>query len=192
MDDDLKEADIESGSNGLEIDGFEGVLALLNYNLPRDRFEENLKYPGYPCLDFHVVADLESLAARNMDVIGRYRGDDVLSDDYATFIEACLSKCLECHIKCNRTLSGLLPIDARVAPLPTRWSYTALSHRWALETKLCCTTTNNDAARQFESLWLERLPAIFRDILNLARRLKVQYVWIDTLCIIQHGDNGDD
>jgi hypothetical protein len=36
------------------------------------------------------------------------------------------------------------------------------------------------------------LPKTFLDALDLARRLGVKYVWIDSLCIIQHGDNGDD
>lgn len=36
------------------------------------------------------------------------------------------------------------------------------------------------------------LPKTFLHTLDLARRLGAKYVWIDSLCIIQHGDDGDD
>jgi len=33
---------------------------------------------------------------------------------------------------------------------------------------------------------------VSQDTMKFARRLGIQYLWIDALCIIQEGDNGDD
>jgi hypothetical protein len=103
-------------------------------------------------------------------------------------------------------------IDARRAPLPTRClevsadgfrlketssetgPYIALSHRWTPETELGSTTTANVALRLQENgdKWQESLPATFLDAMTLARQLGIQYVWIDSLCIIRTGDGGHD
>ncbi|XXG98940.1 hypothetical protein Hte_005273 [Hypoxylon texense] len=107
---------------------------------------------------------------------------------------------------------GRHSINARLTPLPTRCvevlkdtfrlketglemgAYLALSHRWAPETESISTTTDNIALRLQETgdQWPEQLSATFLDILKLARQLAVQYVWIDSLCIIQNGDDGND
>jgi hypothetical protein len=158
----------------------------------------------------HVRLLPDSPAARNNDVLGRYPGEDAKSDDYITIIKAWLQTC-QSHTRCCQTISGRRSINARRAPLPTRCvevlargfrlretgsetgSYIALSHRWTSETELCCTTTENiDARRERNADWLQTLPKTFLDALDFARRLGVKYVWVDSLCIIQHGDNGDD
>ncbi|KAF6789082.1 heterokaryon incompatibility protein [Colletotrichum sojae] len=36
------------------------------------------------------------------------------------------------------------------------------------------------------------LPEVFRDAIHVARELGLSYIWIDALCIIQHGDDGQD
>ncbi|KIM98779.1 hypothetical protein OIDMADRAFT_128442 [Oidiodendron maius Zn] len=40
--------------------------------------------------------------------------------------------------------------------------------------------------------WTRDLPKTFLDVIDLACRLTVKYVWIDSLCIIQAGDDGVD
>lgn len=158
----------------------------------------------------HVSWPLDSPAARNNDVSGRYVGEDARSDDYINLIKARLEIC-QAHSKCCLTMSGRRHIDARQAPLPTRCievsegqlrlretgiemgSYIALSHRWTPDAELYCTTTKNIHARRGgDATWGQRLPKTFRDTIDLAWRLGVRYIWIDSLCIIQHGDNGDD
>jgi hypothetical protein len=39
---------------------------------------------------------------------------------------------------------------------------------------------------------LEQFPANFRDAVSIARDLKIPYLWMDSLCIIQEGDGGTD
>jgi len=147
----------------------------------------------------------------NNDVLGRYPGEDARSDDHVKIIKAWLQSCQSHHTKCCQTISGLRSINAGKAPLPTRCvevrggryrlretsskvgSYIALSHRWTPDTELCCTTTENIAVRRRGNAdWWQMMPKTFLNTLDLARRLGVKYVWIDSLCIIQRGDNGDD
>jgi hypothetical protein len=47
-------------------------------------------------------------------------------------------------------------------------------------------TTSQSLARHNESISAEDLPQTFRDFIEIARRLRVRYVWIDSLCIIQN------
>jgi hypothetical protein len=71
--------------------------------------------------------------------------------------------------------------------------YIALSHCWGKlkpnEVPLYCTTRENIGDRQV-GFSIANLPLTFRDAVKLARCLEVQYLWIDSLCIIQ-GKDGD-
>lgn len=147
----------------------------------------------------------------NRDICGRYPGENILSEDYTRMIFGCLQNCLS-HPKCCQTMSGSKSIIAIQAPLPTRCveilergfrlsetgselgAYITLSHRWMTpETALCSTTTGNIQSRkETGGNWWRDLPKVFLDTLDLARRLRVKYVWIDSLCIIQKGDGGFD
>lgn len=67
--------------------------------------------------------------------------------------------------------------------------YLALSHRWgsppnSLEGKIVCTDRNN-IDRLCRGLDDSELPPMFLDAILIARELKVEYLWIDSLCIIQ-------
>lgn len=60
-----------------------------------------------------------------------------------------------------------------------------LSHRWeGLITETVSTTFQNVAER-FKSLDSNILPLIFVDAVQVAYQLEVNYLWIDSLCIIQ-------
>jgi hypothetical protein len=61
--------------------------------------------------------------------------------------------------------------------------YMTLSHKWqaASMPKLL---KHNTAAMQ-EGLQLDTLPQTFRDAILVTEALKIQYLWIDALCIIQ-------
>ncbi|RDW75138.1 hypothetical protein BP6252_06280 [Coleophoma cylindrospora] len=71
--------------------------------------------------------------------------------------------------------------------------YVALSHCWG-ETDpdrrpSHCTTRENLETRQ-KGFRLSELPKTFRDAITITRQLGIQYLWIDSLCIIQ-GPDGD-
>ncbi|KUJ11028.1 HET-domain-containing protein [Mollisia scopiformis] len=157
---------------------------------------------------FHVAADPGSCAAINGDVVGRYYGGKSVSDERLQGVRNWLDRCLK-HPGCCKILSGTEDIDARDAPLPTRCieikggkivlqetsdlrgTYVTLSHRWNSSTELCITTMSNLADRQKE-VDVSCLSKIFQDAISVTRGLGVRYLWIDSLCIIQKGDNYDD
>lgn len=67
--------------------------------------------------------------------------------------------------------------------------YLALSHRWGEhpptenDPQFCTTDHNIDARlREFN---ISDLPKTFRDAVRVARELRIEYLWIDSLCIIQ-------
>jgi hypothetical protein len=67
--------------------------------------------------------------------------------------------------------------------------YAALSHRWgnhppSADDPQFCTTDGNLIAR-LDGFSLSELPKTFRDAVRVTRELNVEYLWIDSLCIIQ-------
>jgi Heterokaryon incompatibility protein (HET) len=109
-----------------------------------------------------------------------------------------LSTCQESHANCWQLSTP---------PLPTRvidvglWGndprlfisngapgrYLALSHRWGamdLQRKMLV-TTGATLPRHLEGIALDRFPATFRQAIEVCRALKIQYIWIDSLCIAQ-------
>ncbi|KAI0904482.1 heterokaryon incompatibility protein-domain-containing protein [Ustulina deusta] len=71
--------------------------------------------------------------------------------------------------------------------------YIALSHCWGQSDPdrhpLHCTIEDNVERRQ-SGFKLSELPKTFRDAIEVTRELDVQYLWIDSICIIQ--DRRDD
>lgn len=68
--------------------------------------------------------------------------------------------------------------------------YITLSHKWGNGDFLrLCTNNVFDLEK---GLPINRLRKTFQDTLTVAQRLDIPYVWIDSLCIIQFGDNHED
>jgi len=68
-----------------------------------------------------------------------------------------------------------------------RMKYVALSHCWGLkpgEKPGFCTTEDNIEAR-LEGFSFSKLPKTFQDAVRVTRELGIQYLWIDSICIIQ-------
>ncbi|KAF4441591.1 heterokaryon incompatibility protein [Fusarium austroafricanum] len=71
---------------------------------------------------------------------------------------------------------------------PSDASYAALSHCWGSVQPL---TLNSSTKHQLEEgLPLEAFPQTFKDAFWLIQQLKIPYIWIDSLCIVQ--DDNDD
>ncbi|KAF2280703.1 HET-domain-containing protein [Westerdykella ornata] len=156
-----------------------------------------------------IAADPGSPAVLNGDIVGRYIGNDPSSaSHYETarnWLQACSS-----HSKCNQRVSGSVQIDPYHSPLPTRvveitrennqqrlylrqteglnGAYITLTHRWNEFTGKCITTTSNYEERLLGGDFGE-LPQLFRDALTIAEKLNIKFIWIDSICIIQQGDN---
>ena len=66
--------------------------------------------------------------------------------------------------------------------------YVALSHCWGQESSF--KTTKETYPLRKQSMSLKEMPETFRDAILMTRNLGIQYLWIDSLCIIQD-DIGD-
>ncbi|KAM0521264.1 hypothetical protein ACHAPE_002740 [Trichoderma viride] len=69
-------------------------------------------------------------------------------------------------------------------------SYAALSHRWTKETPTKSLLTTNLLDRKQNGMPMTSLPEMMQDAVSVLRRLGIEYVWIDCLCIVQ--DDKDD
>ena len=117
-------------------------------------------------------------------------------------IKQLLGECNANHQNCSRNLKFGLPrrvifvgaamnID-KVRLYETKPdqqdSYIALSHCWGRAHKPSTTTVENIASR-LEGIPWEQIPKTFQDAISVARGLGIEYIWIDSLCIIQNSES---
>lgn len=108
-----------------------------------------------------------------------------------------LETCINSHEKCRLDWSQESELPKRVIDVggSTRLprlchavdlapaKYVALSHCWGGHVPL--TTTQGTLAARQGGIELDSLPKTFRDAIMVTRALDLQYIWIDSLCIIQ-------
>lgn len=73
--------------------------------------------------------------------------------------------------------------------------YIALSHCWGelpIEDKKQFCTTQDNIVQRLGGFSISALPKTFQDAVKVTRELRVPYLWIDSLCIIQYEDNKED
>ena len=73
--------------------------------------------------------------------------------------------------------------------------YIALSHCWGelpIEDKKQFCTTQDNIVQRLRGFSISDLPKTFQDAVKVTRELRVPYLWIDSLCIIQYEDNEED
>jgi hypothetical protein len=70
-----------------------------------------------------------------------------------------------------------------------RVHYLALSYCWG-SSGVSLTTTHDTLSSRRSFIAFDSMPQAFQDAVQVARTLGIQYLWIDSLCIIQ-GDKGD-
>ncbi|KAI1212505.1 HET-domain-containing protein [Annulohypoxylon truncatum] len=159
-------------------------------------------YHLYALLDFcfYIVPHVSSMNL-NLD-IGSNTGDEVTWD----IIRGWLDECLEKHTRCNqKNITDYVP--SRLVKLndttgePTfcvvekcqvdpQSPYLTLSHRWGESSQLRLKLTRSTSERLSREQLCRTLPKTFRDASEVARRLKICYLWIDSLCIFQ--DSAED
>ncbi len=123
---------------------------------------------------------------------------ELYSSSDATFqtISSWLGECCTSHTACRRPAA--LPMPSRVLDLGTsserrvrlitsegkRGQWVALSHAWG-DFQPIITTKETLPVHQAGIKWSE-LPPTFQDTIFITRKLGLQYLWIDSLCIIQN------
>ena len=134
-------------------------------------------------------------------VKGRPRLADAGSEQAFNLVSRWVEACRQRHPECNQTLTGLaLPevssLPARVLDLAndairlfvtngTKGRYMALSYCWGPPARPPLKTTRDTLTQHLHAIPWDKMPNTFRDAVSVARRLGFQYLWIDSLCIIQ-------
>jgi hypothetical protein len=130
-------------------------------------------------------------------------GDSTASPYSWALIQRWLAQCRHFHSAYNSTvdsswvLTRLLDIGAsngasnvRLQIMPPSYAsaasrYVTLSHRWGLARSLQVKLTQGNLAALCNGIALAELLPTFKDAIQATRRLGLQYLWIDSLCIIQ-------
>lgn len=120
----------------------------------------------------------------------------------ATFgtIKSWLRDCICNHAQCNPTTTSptKLPtrlLDLRAGQIMLRENiqgpavYACLSHCWGPVQDIIKTTTTTIEAFKID-IPESSLPKTFKDTVKICRRLRIHFLWIDSLCIIQ--DSAED
>jgi hypothetical protein len=121
------------------------------------------------------------------------------SPEAFSLARAWIHDCMRNHRVCTRPSKAILPprlIDVGLqcgSPEPRlvecirsrqiEGHYVTLSHCWGTDTHFVLTTANVELCK--EKLPIELLPATFRDTITATRNLGFQFLWIDSLCILQ-------
>lgn len=133
---------------------------------------------------------------RNIAELGREVPQRPDSKASFQFLKTCYQTCHNEHVECRQD-QAMLPkrvIDVSavpyrlVEPAPgTRGLYAALSYKWS-DWKSFTTRETYESVKQ--SIPNESLPVLFQDAILVCRSLGIDYIWIDSACIIQ-GDEHD-
>ncbi|KAF2446682.1 HET-domain-containing protein [Karstenula rhodostoma CBS 690.94] len=162
-------------------------------------------------LDFSVTAAVGSLAATSGDVFGTKPLLEAPASDTLSKLTGWFNECASGHEKC-RQYNDTGTTAATKPKLPTRIldirfhqdvavvclieshglraDYATLSYRWGPPEKQPLRTTKGTLSQHLAGIQLSQLPRTFQDAVSIARAVNLQYLWIDSLCIIQ--DDLDD
>ena len=140
-----------------------------------------------------MQADASEIGA----LIGRQLWLDGSIDNTFPNIKNWLDVCVSQHAECSLSLDTPLPrLPKRVIDVGNESKgprlrksdnlsglYATLSHRWGDSSPL--TTTKATLKNRLQGIPLSSLPRTFQDAVLITRQLGLQYLWIDSLCIIQ-------
>lgn len=129
---------------------------------------------------------------------GRKRYADLRDSDCYGEITMAINDCILNHPDCRPSANSARPnrlveipaedgIPIQILHAPVDVEYAALSHCWGTEPLR--RLLKADGAGEVSVAWGD-LPKSFRDACAVARSLFLQYIWIDSLCIVQ--DDSDD
>ncbi|KAH8197000.1 hypothetical protein TruAng_008820 [Truncatella angustata] len=112
-----------------------------------------------------------------------------------------LDDCLQSHEQCRNKKHYAMPTRllsignsttklVETAALQTAPRYATLSYRWGDQQFTTLTSDNYDLF--LRGIANENLPQTFQDAIHIARRLGLDFIWIDALCIIQKQSDSHD
>ncbi|KAI1398613.1 heterokaryon incompatibility protein-domain-containing protein [Hypoxylon fuscum] len=71
-------------------------------------------------------------------------------------------------------------------------AFATLSYCWGIDPSFYNLTSKNEQEALNGETPLSNLPQTFRDAIRVCRKLHITYLWIDSICILQSGDDGED
>lgn len=116
-----------------------------------------------------------------------------------SFLADFLARCTNSHSLCQQR--GLRDFPRRVIDLGSdnasirlfepemnefTGCYVALSYCWGNSHPLA--TTQETISQRKSNIEWEHLPRTFQDAVTVSRRFNIQYIWVDSLCIIQDSE----
>jgi hypothetical protein len=170
-----------------------GVAQVISYH-PRGRLwvQRYASFAEYfmNVVDLFTVPDTTVL--RNIGVRGMTSGYTG-SDEALAFVQKQICLCVDSHLLCGGDEPRALPtriIDLRDSEVVrlcetknTPGRYAALSYCWGQDQNL--STTSATYRAHMNGISKERLPKTFMDAMDVCRRISIDFIWIDSLCIIQ-------
>ncbi|KAI0132659.1 heterokaryon incompatibility protein-domain-containing protein [Xylariales sp. AK1849] len=145
-------------------------------------------------IEFYFYSENESEALPKLGIRKPYLQNTDLETSF-NFMNDELQRCLREHKECPGLEDKPLPtrvlsigasdqdIIRLVEAKGKHAQYITLSHCWG--TKQPFKTTRDNLTDMTVSIGSEALPIVFQQAISIARRLKVAYIWIDSLCIVQ-------
>ncbi|KAI1331602.1 heterokaryon incompatibility protein [Xylariaceae sp. FL0255] len=177
--------------------------------------------PGSYLMDIVVLVDVEGargsehtgfyLLPRNTDdeikVPATELSPDTKSPDVLRLANKWLADCVANHPQCRNPvgIGSWYPtrlIDCGFPDKTSPWcrvvetssvsrgAYMTLSHHWGSQNRLQLTT--ECYTRFLDRISIAELPKLFQDAIYVVRAFGIQYLWIDSMCILQQGDDGTD
>lgn len=185
------------GNGDFEVGGW-GVL--LNVRSVGERINKDKGYGGLFILH-HTSEVMNGFGTRDHPAQSFLH---TWSAPHAELARYWLDQCLAKHVKCreskpNHIPTRLLCLDSagdtgcvrlyKTTDEDIGLGYCTLSHCWGGATDIL-TLTSQNITSLFNSIKIEHLPKTFRDAIEVTKALGLEYLWIDSLCIIQ--DSSDD
>ncbi|SPO04995.1 uncharacterized protein DNG_07680 [Cephalotrichum gorgonifer] len=124
---------------------------------------------------------------------GRHRYPEIEADECFEAMTLAINDCILNHADCRPPAIPIRParlvevpeepgMPIKVITTPEDAEYTALSHCWGTSPLLRLLKKAGSVPVIFG--W-DELPRSFQDVCKVTRKLNIQYVWIDSLCIVQ-------
>jgi hypothetical protein len=149
----------------------------------------------------HIGDELGHLAITTADcdkyISGRVHTSGHLSETYFSNIKRWFDDCGRTHSHCGDHSISTSKLPGRVIDVASAGGiarlidgsglvsrYATLSHCWGGATPIMTLTSN--LKQKMVGIPLADLPKTFREAVITCRVLRIPYLWIDSICIIQH------
>jgi len=154
----------------------------------------------------HLISELASLRGLPETCLPSRSDTNTGSSASMSRIKTWLDICTSSHPSCSQSGSQPPPLPTRVIAVGSRESskcylvsgdkksgyYATLSHCWGDPHNRPLLTTDQTLACRQQGIEDDTLPKTFRDAVQVCREIGIEYIWIDSLCIIQRQETQED